>query len=164
VARPFGGTLADRVGGTRVTIASYVVKALGALGAIGALHEHSFGLFFGSFLVLFVASGVGNGSIYRMIPAIFRADAEAGAGAPDDTARPALLDGARKAAAGCIGIAGAIGAFGGFLIPRGFAASTNHAGSLVPAVWVFIGVYLVLGVVTWAVYQRPGSRLAARSI
>ncbi|GMA24026.1 hypothetical protein GCM10025864_17850 [Luteimicrobium album] len=165
VARPFGGTLADRVGGTRVTIASYVVMALGALGAIGALHEHSFGLFFGSFLVLFVASGVGNGSIYRMIPAIFRADAEASV--PDDgaaPARPALFDGARKAAAGCIGIAGAIGAFGGFLIPRGFAASTNHAGSLVPALWAFIGVYLVMGVVTWAVYQRPGSRLAARSI
>jgi len=169
VARPFGGTLADKVGGTRVTIASYVVMALGALGAIGALHEHSFGLFFGSFLVLFVASGVGNGSIYRMIPAIFRADAEASPSVPDDDAapadaRPALLDGARKAAAGCIGIAGAIGAFGGFLIPRGFAASTNHAGSLVPALWVFIGVYLVMGAVTWAVYQRAGSRFAARSI
>ena len=36
---------------------------------------------------------------------------------------------ARKAAAGCLGIAGAIGAFGGFLIPRGFAVSIGAAAA-----------------------------------
>jgi NNP family nitrate/nitrite transporter-like MFS transporter len=162
VARPFGGTIADRLGGARVTVASFAVMAVGAVGAIAALHEHSFGLFFGSFLVLFVASGVGNGAVYRMIPAVFRAGTAGDA--PDAVTRASLLDVARKAAAGCIGIAGAIGAFGGFLIPRGFAASTNHAGSIVPALWVFIGVYLVMGVVTWAVYQRRGAALAAVTI
>lgn len=169
VTRPLGGIVADRVGGTRVTIASYGVMALGAFGAIQALQSHSFGLFFGSFLLLFVATGVGNGSTYRMIPAVFQASAVP-AGAADGGTRvdAAALDEARararKAAAGCIGIAGAVGAFGGFLIPRGFAASTSLAGSLVPALWVFIGVYAVMAVVAWAVYLRKGSALASAGI
>jgi NNP family nitrate/nitrite transporter-like MFS transporter len=144
IARPMGGILADRVGGMAMTIASFGVMALGAMGAIRALGTGSFPLFFGSFLVLFVATGVGNGSVYRMIPAVFRVS---GATA--------------KAAAGCIGIAGAIGAFGGFLIPRGFALSTTVAGSLVPALWLFVGVYAVMAFVCWFVYGR-GAMAEAR--
>ncbi|WP_083259994.1 MFS transporter [Cellulosimicrobium cellulans] len=171
VTRPLGGIVADRVGGTRVTIASYGVMALGAFGAIQALQAHSFGLFFGSFLVLFVATGIGNGSTYRMIPAVFQASAVPVGATDGGRADAAALDEvgaararARKAAAGCIGIAGAVGAFGGFLIPRGFAASTSLAGSLVPALWVFIGVYAVMAVVAWAVYLRKGSALASAGI
>ena len=137
LARPAGGFLADRVGGARVTVASFGVMVAGALGAVAALNAHSFGRFLGSFLVLFVATGVGNGSVYRMIPAVFRATG-ASAGA----------------AAGCIGIAGAVGALGGFLVPRGFAVSTTATGSLVPALLVFVGVYVVLAGLTWAVYGR----------
>lgn len=154
LARPAGGILADRFGGARVTIGSYVVMAAGAVGAIMALREHSFGLFLGSFLVLFVATGVGNGSVYRMIPAVF----QVGATTPQRAAR------ARKAAAGCIGLAGAIGAFGGFLIPRGFAISNDLAGSLQPALWGFVGMYLVMGVVTWWVYTRRAAVLSAAGI
>src|SRR5690606_14523973 len=61
VARPLGGILADRVGGAVVTIGCYAVMVAGAVGAITALGSHRFGLFFASFLVLFVATGVGNG-------------------------------------------------------------------------------------------------------
>ena len=82
--------------------------------------------------MLFVATGVGNGATYRMIPAVFRV----GATTPERAAR------SRKAAAGCIGIAGAVGAFGGFLIPRGFAVSNELAGSLQPALCVSSAVYL----------------------
>jgi NNP family nitrate/nitrite transporter-like MFS transporter len=144
VARPLGGILADRVGGAVVTIGAFAVMALGAVGAVLALGSGSFPLFFGSFLGLFVATGVGNGSVYRMIPAVFRASG-----------------GTAKAAAGCIGIAGAIGAFGGFLIPRGFALSTTVAGSIVPALWLFIGVYVVMALVCWLVYGR-GAMAEAR--
>ncbi|MFC4629245.1 MFS transporter [Promicromonospora alba] len=144
VARPLGGILADRVGGVAVTLGSFTVMALGAMGAIYALGTGSFAMFFGSFLILFVATGMGNGSVYRMIPAVFK-----------------VSGGTAKAAAGCIGIAGAIGAFGGFLIPRGFALSTTVAGSLVPALWVFIGVYAVMALVTWFVYGR-GAMAEAR--
>lgn len=144
VARPLGGILADRVGGVAVTLGSFTVMALGAMGAIYALGTGSFAMFFGSFLILFVATGMGNGSVYRMIPAVFK-----------------VSGGTAKAAAGCIGIAGAIGAFGGFLIPRGFALSTTVAGSLVPALWVFIGVYAVMALMTWFVYGR-GAMAEAR--
>ncbi len=154
LARPVGGILADRWGGARMTIASFTVMAAGAVGAIAALRSHSFALFLGSFLVLFVATGAGNGATYRMIPAVFRV----GATTPERLAR------SRKAAAGCIGIAGAIGAFGGFLIPRGFAVSNELAGSLQPALWTFVGVYLVMGVTTWAVYRRRSAPMAAAGI
>ncbi len=164
VSRPLGGTIADRVGGARVTIAAFGVMAVGAFGAIQALESHSFGLFFGSFLLLFVATGVGNGATYRMIPAVFSASGELAAAALPDDERAAHRTRVRKAAAGCIGIAGAIGAFGGFLIPRGFAISNDLAGSLVPALWIFIGVYAVMAVVTWAVYQRRGAPMAAAGI
>ncbi len=167
VSRPLGGIVADRLGGARVTIASYGVMALGAIGAIRALETHSFGLFFASFLVLFVATGVGNGSTYRMIPAVFQASAARdldGPTASDPAALAATRVRARQAAAGCIGIAGAVGAFGGFLIPRGFAASTSLSGSLVPALWTFVAMYAVMAVVAWAVYLRKGSALAAAGI
>lgn len=153
LARPLGGIVADRVGGARVTISAFVVMALGAAGAIGALRIGSFGLFLASFLILFVATGIGNGATYRMIPAVFAAGADA-----------TTLATARKAAAGCIGIAGAIGAFGGFAIPRGFAASTQLTGTLQPALALFIVVYLIMAVTCWSVYARRGSAIAAASI
>ncbi|RYV49653.1 MFS transporter [Pengzhenrongella frigida] len=154
LSRPVGGILADRWGGARVTIASFAVMALAATSAIGALRAVSFPLFLGSFLVLFVATGAGNGATYRMIPAVFRV----GATTPERAAR------SRKTAAGCIGIAGAVGALGGFLIPRGFAISNSVAGSLQPALWLFVGIYLIMGVTTWAVYRRRGAALSAAGI
>ena len=88
-----------------------------------------------------------------MIPAVFRAGVD----------REHLAT-ARKAAAGCIGIAGAVGAYGGFLIPRGFATAQKSFGSLVPALWVFVVAYLLMAAVTYAVYQRRGAALAAETI
>ncbi|AEI11543.1 MULTISPECIES: MFS transporter [Cellulomonas] len=154
VARPLGGTLADRLGGARVTIAAFAVMGAGTVSAIFALRAHSFGAFLASFLVLFVATGVGNGSVYRMIPAVFRH------GATDDADRARRA----RAAAGCLGIAGAVGAFGGFLIPRGFAASTSATGNIQAALWVIVGMYAVMAVVTWAVYSRRGSSFGATVI
>lgn len=155
VTRPLGGIIADRVGGARVTCVSFVCMAIGAIAAIAGLGSRSFPLFFGAFLWLFAWSGIGNGSVYRMIPTIFSVTAGQD---PVGVAR------AKKAAAGCIGIAGAIGAFGGFLIPRGFALSTGTFGSLVPALWVFVLAYVGLLALTWTVYLRPGSRLARHGI
>jgi NNP family nitrate/nitrite transporter-like MFS transporter len=146
MARPYGGRLADRVSGARISIAAYAVMALAALGVIAALSTGSFAFFFVSFLVLFVASGVGNGSVYRMIPAIFRAGVDL-----DDKV---ALTMAKRQAAACIGIAAGIGAYGGFIVPRVFANSITDFGSLVPALIVFIGFYAVCAVVTWTVYVR----------
>ncbi len=164
ISRPAGGWISDHLGGTRVTIVSYFVMIAGALGAIYSIAVNkSFWPFFLSFLLLFVATGVGNGATYRMIPAVFREGARAKARG-DESKVPALTASAVKAAAGCLGISGSIGAFGGFLIPRGFAFSESHYGSYVPAMWVFIGVYLVMAFVCWWVYGRRGSALAASRI
>ncbi|MGP7961476.1 MFS transporter [Sanguibacter sp. A247] len=154
VARPLGGMLADRVGGARVTLVAFAVMAGGVLGAIGALRSASFTGFLGSFLVLFVATGVGNGSVYRMIPAVFRT------GATDDADRAQRA----RIAAGCLGIAGAVGAFGGFLVPRGFASSTAATGGIEAALWVVVGAYAVLAALTWTVYARRGTRLGAAGV
>ncbi|NAZ86207.1 MFS transporter [Kineococcus indalonis] len=157
MARPYGGRLSDRLSGASVSIAAYAVMALGALGVIAALGAGSFPLFFGSFLVLFVASGMGNGSIYRMIPAVFRAGT-----APGDGAALTL---AKREAAACIGIAAGIGAYGGFVIPRVFATSITSSGSLVPALVAFIGFYALCAVVTAAVYVRGrATRFAGTAI
>jgi NNP family nitrate/nitrite transporter-like MFS transporter len=72
VSRPFGGKLSDLVGGAWVMVCAFVVMGLGILASIVALNAESFTGFLISFLVLFVASGAGNGSTYRMIPAVFR--------------------------------------------------------------------------------------------
>ena len=154
LTRPLGGVVADRVGGARLTIASFAILTVGALGAVTALKDHSFGLFFASFMVLFTGAGIGNGATYRMIPAVFRA------GVND----PATLAVRRKVAAGCIGIAGAVGAYGGFFIPRGFAMAKQTFGSLIPAFWVFVAAYVVMAATTYAVYARRGSPLAAESV
>ncbi|WP_432547919.1 MFS transporter [Kineococcus sp. SYSU DK004] len=157
LARPYGGRLSDRVSGGGISIASYLVMAVGAVGVIASLSLGSFAAFFACFLLLFVASGVGNGSIYRMIPAIFRAGVD-----QEDRAAMTL---AKRQAAACIGIAAGIGAYGGFIIPRVFATSITEFGSLAPALVVFIGFYVLCAAITWAVYVRGrSSRFAGTAI
>ncbi|WP_242454018.1 MFS transporter [Bailinhaonella thermotolerans] len=143
LARPAGGWLADRYGGARVTAWSLTAMAAGVLGAVAGLRAHHFPLFLGAFLVLFAASGAGNGSTYRMIPAIFTARAEGGS-------RLA----ARREAAAAIGIASAVGAAGGFLVPRGFAVSLGATGSAEPALYAFLAAYGVFLAVNWWFYRR----------
>jgi MFS transporter, NNP family, nitrate/nitrite transporter len=182
IARPFGGWLADRIGGARVTLATFLGMGLFTGSAIAGVNERSFPLFFGSFMAIFVLAGMGNGSTYRMIPAIFaalgRKDADERGLDPQRT----QLDFKRQAAA-VIGIAGAIGAFGGFLIQLVFrqaslstsalikAAETPaeklqiaqvHADWSVPALWVFFGAYVVFAGMTWFFYLRR--RVAAKRV
>ncbi|MET7279226.1 NarK family nitrate/nitrite MFS transporter [Kribbella sp. NPDC005582] len=152
VSRPFGGKLADKLGGARVTVCSFVVMGLGILAAIAALNAGSFAGFMISFLFLFVASGAANGSTYRMIPAVFRLTT------PGDPGR------ARREAAACIGIASAVGAYGGFLVPRGFAMSTSHFGSLIPALYTFCGFYVICLAVTYFCYLRKGGPLSQERV
>ncbi|ADB30511.1 major facilitator superfamily MFS_1 [Kribbella flavida DSM 17836] len=157
VSRPFGGKLADLVGGAWVTVCAFVVMGLGILAAIVSLNAGSFAGFLISFLVLFVASGAGNGSTYRMIPAVFRQTTR------DLDGRPDLVR-ARREAAACIGIASAVGAYGGFLVPRGFAMSNGQYGSLVPALYTFCGFYVVCLAVTYFCYLRRGGPLSGERV
>ena len=134
------------MGGARITLAVFVGMGLATLAAIAGVDAHSFPLFFGAYMAVFLLAGMGNGSTYRMIPCIF---AELGRRAGGDT-----VDYKRRAAA-VIGIAGAIGAFGGVLVNVAFRQSflTYHTGDAAYA--TFIAFYAVCVVVTWAVYLRP---------
>ncbi|MFC4110523.1 MFS transporter [Micromonospora zhanjiangensis] len=149
LTRPAGGWLADRFGGARITAASFLLMAGGVGGVLAALTAHRFAPFLTAFLVLFVASGVGNGSTYRMIPAIFRIRAVQRLG---DT--PEAATRGRTEAAAVIGLAAAVGALGGFLIPRGFGTSIARTGSIDAALLVFLAGYAVCLVVTWWFYLR----------
>ncbi|GAA1879076.1 nitrate/nitrite transporter [Actinomadura bangladeshensis] len=139
--RPAGGRLADRLGGAAVTFWTFVAMAASAGLVLAASQRGSLALFLTGFVLLFACSGVGNGSTYKMIPAIFRAKA------PEDEAR--RLSGA------LIGIAGAVGASGGVLVNIAFRQSFLAAGTGDGAYLAFIAFYAVCCVLTWAVYLRP---------
>src|SRR5262249_11749979 len=69
VARPLGGKLADKLGGARVTIWNFAAMAAATAGVLWALRIGSFPGFLTMFLALFVTTGIGNGSTFRMVPA-----------------------------------------------------------------------------------------------
>jgi MFS transporter, NNP family, nitrate/nitrite transporter len=156
--RPLGGSLADRFGGARITCWTFVAMAGGAAVVLAASQVGSLPLFVVGFVLLFVLSGIGNGSTYKMIPAIFRTKAQAAVAAGADTVaadrRALQLSGA------LIGIAGAVGAFGGVLVNLAFRQSFLSTGSGDGAYLAFIAFYAVCVAVTWAVYLRPGARMA----
>lgn len=154
LSRPVGGWLSDRIGGAKVTAWNFAAMGAGILGIIFALRIHSFALFLGTFLFLFVTSGLGNGSTFRMIPAIYRAEAMQRAAKAGDSDASAHLAKARLTSAVVIGFSSSLGAFGGFLIPRGFGTSISSTGSIVPALSVFLAAYAVMVGVTWWFYLR----------
>jgi MFS transporter, NNP family, nitrate/nitrite transporter len=117
-----------------------------------------FPLFLAMFLLIFFFTGIGNGSTYKMIPAIFRTEAERatdqyGPGTPERES--ALLAGTKKASA-AVGIIGAVGAVGGFLIPITFGSPwvTDPLAATKTAFLVFGAFYIVCASVTYAVYLR----------
>jgi MFS transporter, NNP family, nitrate/nitrite transporter len=182
VSRPFGGWLSDRLGGSRVTLACFGGMAVFTATAIAGVNGHSFPLFFASFMAIFVLAGMGNGSTYRMIPCIFAALGREHSERHGGDAQATLVDYKRRAAA-VIGIAGAVGAFGGFLIqvvlrqaslgvtalmkaaetPAEKAAIAQaHADWSTSALWVFLAAYVVFAFTTWFFYVR--SSLAVRRV
>jgi MFS transporter, NNP family, nitrate/nitrite transporter len=153
VARPLGGLLADKLGGTRVTLWNFGFMLAAALGVGHAIEVRSFPAFLALFLVLFVTTGIGNGSTFRMIPVIFRSQAlqEAGEGREE---RDRALARARRESAAVLGFSSAIGALGGYFIPRAFGASIKATGGAQAAMSCFVAYYAICFASTWWHYRR----------
>ena len=151
--RPFGGRLADRYGGAKVTFANFIAMVVASAVILAGSAAGSLSTYATGFIVLFVLTGVGNGSTYKMIPAIFRGKALVAIARGGDE-RTQLLR-ARRISGAAIGIIGAVGAFGGVLINMAFRQSFLVAKTGDPAFWAFIAFYLVCIAVTYVVYLRP---------
>ncbi len=167
--RPLGGWLADRLGGARVTLWSFVAMALGMLAVLHSLPLAGaggpgspddpngpgghFAAFLAGFLVLFAAAGIGNGSTFRMIPLIFLAERRRAADTSPAGQEQATRDGNREAAA-VLGFSSAIGAFGGFFIPKSYGTSISLTGGPAAALYCFVAFYLTCIAITWWFYSR----------
>lgn len=171
LARPFGGWLADRFGGARVTVCVFAAMILGTLGVLATLAQLTpnptkdpaiaeanqgwFPWFLLAFVFIFAATGIGNGSTYRMIPVIWRHDHTRGLEHGTTEHHEAVARSTKEASA-VIGIAGAIGALGGFLIPMAFGAPwiEEPVEAVRGAFLVFGAFYALCLFLTWFVYTR----------
>jgi NNP family nitrate/nitrite transporter-like MFS transporter len=147
--RPMGGALADRFGGARITLWNFVGMAAATGVVIAASVQESLAVFLVGFIALFVLSGLGNGSTYKMIPGIFQNKALA-QGMTGETAAAY----GRRLSGASMGLIGAVGAVGGLAINLAFRQSFQTAGTGTAAFVSFLAFYAVCSVVTWAVYLR----------
>jgi NNP family nitrate/nitrite transporter-like MFS transporter len=142
--RPIGGWISDKVGGSIVTqiISAVMVLASAAVGYVMLLAYHSpqpeqyFVVFMVLFVVLFTASGVGNGSTFRSIGYIFD----------------------RQQAGPVLGWTSAIAAYGAFIAPVVIGAQIK-AGTPQNAMYGFAIFYAVCLVLNWWFYLRAGSEI-----
>lgn len=164
ISRPFGGKLADKIGGGKITLYVFVamIFAAGILVSAGILDDGTAGAptggqmaaYVAGFILLFILSGLGNGSTYKMIPSIFEAKAQG----HDEWSREEKAAWSRSMSGALIGFAGAVGALGGVFINIVLRMSyVSDAKSATNAFWIFLGFYVICAVVTWFVFLRLSS-------
>ncbi|WP_096199715.1 MFS transporter [Bacillus sp. FJAT-45350] len=135
--RPVGGWLSDKLGGAKVTAYVLVVMSAGALSVIYFLGQNLFSGFLLSFLILFIAAGIGSGSTFQMIPIIFPV----------------------KEAAPVLGFTAAFAAYGSFFIPKLFGWSMSNTGTPITALYFFIAFYAISIVLNYYYYQRKNAEI-----
>ena len=157
LARSTGGAISDRLGGTRVTLVNFVVMAIFCGLLFLTLPTNGEGgnfiAFFAVFMVLFLTAGLGSASTFQMISVIFRKMTMDRVKAQGGSEAQAMREAATDTAA-ALGFISAIGAIGGFFIPKAFGISLDLTGSPAGAMKVFLVFYIACVVITWAVYGR----------
>ena len=140
--RPIGGMISDKMGGAKVTQIISVVMVASALGVAyfmkqayaSANPEEYFLPFLILFLILFAATGIGNGSTFRTIAVVFD----------------------REQAGPVLGWTSAVAAYGAFIIPQVFGEQIK-ATTPQYALYGFAVFYAVCIVINWWFYLRPGA-------
>ena len=144
LVRPVGGWISDKIGGSIVTqvISAVMVVASGSVGYVmmqaygSATPEQYFSTFMWLFVLLFAASGIGNGSTFRTIGVIFD----------------------RQQAGPVLGWTSAVAAYGAFIAPVVIGAQIK-AGTPQIAMYGFAIFYAVCLVLNWWFYLRAGSEI-----
>ena len=158
LTRPLGGWVSDKLGGARVTLFTFVGMIAAVLGVMMFMPVNGqggdFNGFLAMFIVLFALTGVGNGSTFRMIPVIFLRERTQAAEGRGEAGRKQALAEAAKESAAVLGFSGAIGAYGGFFIPRSFGTSLELTGGAQAALYCFIAFYATCVLITWWQYAR----------
>ncbi|MDL9936788.1 nitrate/nitrite transporter [Gordonia sp. ABSL1-1] len=160
LARPYGGKLADRIGGGKVTLYCFIAMIFSSaiLVVAGTIADNNgkvitggvLAAFITGFILLFLISGIANGSVYKIIPTIWEHKAQF---LPGMTSL-AKTKWSRSMSGALIGIAGAAGGLGGVGINLVLRASYQSNKSATLAFWVFMSFYVLAAVVTWWFYAR----------
>ena len=140
--RPLGGWVSDRLGGARVTQWVSIVMIGSALGVAyfmkaayqSATPEEYFWPFFTLFIILFAATGVGNGSTFRTIAVVF-----------DQEKRGPVL-----------GWTSAVAAYGAFIIPKVIGEQIKLTTPEI-ALYGFAVFYGICVALNWWFYLRPNA-------
>ncbi len=159
LVRPPGGWLSDKFGGARVTLWVFITMTVGTAFVIYFMMADIFWGFFAAFMLLFIASGIGNGSTFEMVPAIFRTKHLRQIDEDDPQQREEAIAKAKLESGSVLGFSGGIGAYGGFLIPQGFSLSVEVTEATTAAMGSFLLFYATCILITWYYYQRPNAEV-----
>jgi NNP family nitrate/nitrite transporter-like MFS transporter len=161
--RPLGGWLSDRIGGAKVTFWNFAIMFLAGVWVLLSLPSESGGSdvggFFMAFMLLFVTAGIGNGSVFHVVPSVFRKLHEWAAEGMDQAAQEAAKAAGAVEASVALGFTSAIAALGLFFIPAFVATSIQATGSAHLAISVFSVFYLSCVLATWWWYQRKDAEV-----
>jgi MFS transporter, NNP family, nitrate/nitrite transporter len=158
LARIYGGKLADRLGGGRVTLGVLggMILAAGLLVGISSVDDHAAGTrssalagYVFGFIVLFILSGMGNGSVFKLIPSVFEARSRS-----LDVGEAERRRWSRAMSGSLIGFCAAVGALGGVGINLALRESYLSSGTETSAYWMFLVSYVVAAILTWRTYVR----------
>jgi MFS transporter, NNP family, nitrate/nitrite transporter len=159
LTRIYGGRLADRIGGGRVTLMVFVAMVLAAGMLIGVgtfedphagpVSESAMAGYVACFIALFILAGLGNGSVYKMIPTVFGA-----ASRTLNLSETERRDWARLISGLVIGFVAGLGTLGGVGINLALRQSYVSTGTMTSAFWIFTAFYLFAAVLTWVRYVR----------
>lgn len=158
ITRILGGMLSDKLGGHRVTHYSYILMILSTLAVIFTLPSENssgnFNLFLISSLLLFTFIGFGNGSTFAQVPTIFSDFHKKRVKATDKQSIANLNLTINKESGAVLGFIAAVGAYGGFIVPRLNGIAIEMTGSIISAFYCLLGFYVLCVIINKICYYK----------